>query len=96
MRSLFAVLLWITAGTLAFGQLPSSTINGRVTDLQGARVVSARVTITNQARDISRETLTNGEGLYVFPSLEVGAYDLKVESPTFAITETHGIVLEAG
>ena len=81
---------------LAYGQLPSSTVNGRVTDLQGARVISARVTITNNARGSSRETLTNAEGLYVFPSLEVGTYDLKVESPSFAITETHGITLEAG
>jgi Carboxypeptidase regulatory-like domain/TonB dependent receptor len=88
--------LWITAATLAYGQLPSSTLNGRVTDLQGAQVVSARVTVTNNGRGSSRETLTNAEGLYVFPFLEVGTYDLKVESPTFGTTETHGITLEAG
>jgi hypothetical protein len=96
MHKAFAVLIWITVTGLAYGQLPSSTMNGRVTDLQGARVVSARVTITNNARGSSRETLTNAEGIYVFPSLEVGTYDLKVESPSFAVTETHSITLEVG
>jgi hypothetical protein len=96
MRKLFAVLLWIMAGTVAFGQLPSSTINGRVTDPQGARVADARVIVTNKAQGTSRETQTNAEGLYVFPSLEVGTYDLRIESPTFAATETHGLILAAG
>jgi len=96
MHRIFAALIWITAGNLAYGQLPSSTMNGRVSDLQGARVVSAHVTVTNQTRGVSRETLTNAEGLYVFPALEVGTYDLKVDSPSFATTETHGIILEAG
>jgi Carboxypeptidase regulatory-like domain len=91
-----AVLVWMTVSTLAYGQLPSSTMNGRVTDQQGARIVSAHVTATNLARGISREMLTNGEGLYAFPSLELGTYDLKVESPSFAATEMHGIILEAG
>ena len=71
-------------------------MNGRVTDPQGAGVSAARVIVTNKAQGISRETLTNTEGLYVFPSLEVGTYDLKVESPTFAVTEARDIILEAG
>ena len=96
MRKAFAVFIWITVTTLVYGQLPNSTMNGRVTDLQGARIVSARVSVTNRARGTSRETLTNAEGLYVFPALEVGTYDLKVESPSFAVTETHNIILEAG
>jgi hypothetical protein len=36
MRKAFVVLIWITVTTLAYGQLPNSTMNGRVTDLQGA------------------------------------------------------------
>ena len=71
-------------------------MNGRVADPQGARIISAQVTITNNARGSSRKTLTNAEGLYVISSLDVGTYDLKVESPTFATAETHGIILEAG
>ena len=96
MRKVFGVLFFVAAATLAYGQLPSGTINGRVTDPQGARVAGARVTVTNGAQGTSRETQTNAEGLYVFPSLEVGTYDLRVKSPTFAATETQGLVLAAG
>ena len=96
MRKALAVLVCMLATTLAYGQLPSSTINGRVTDPQGASVSAARVTVTNQAQGTSRNTQTNAEGLYVFPSLEIGTYDLRVESPTFAATVTHGLILAAG
>src|SRR5580704_15902948 len=96
MRKAIAVLVCVLATSLAHGQLPSSTLNGRVTDPQGLRVSGAKVTVTNLAQGLSRETQTNAEGLYVFPSLEVGTYDLRVESPTFAATETHGLILAAG
>ncbi|WP_433973682.1 carboxypeptidase-like regulatory domain-containing protein [Tunturiibacter lichenicola] len=61
-----------------------------------SEVAGVQVTVTNLAQGTSRETQTNAEGLYVFPSLEVGKYDLRVESPTFATTETHGLILAAG
>ncbi|HUZ94132.1 MAG TPA: carboxypeptidase regulatory-like domain-containing protein [Edaphobacter sp.] len=96
MRKTLAALLWMAVSTLAFGQLPSGTINGRVTDPQGASVLGARVSVTNIAQGTSRQTLTNAEGLYVFSSLNAGAYDLRVESPSFAITETHELIVEAG
>src|SRR5271163_1365385 len=95
MRKVLAALVCL-ATTLVYGQLPSSTLNGRVTDPQGLRVSGARVTVTNLAQGTSRETQTNAEGLYVFPSLEVGTYDLRVESPTFAATEIHGLIFAAG
>src|SRR3984957_15506043 len=96
MRKTFTVLLWLASSTLAYSQLPSSTINGRITDPQGARVEKAQVTVTNKAQGISRQTETNGQGQYVFSNLEVGTYDLRVKSPTFAVTELHSLVLEAG
>jgi hypothetical protein len=96
MRKTLVALLWMAVTTLTYGQLPSSTINGRVIDPQGANVSAAQVTITNTALGTSRQALTNADGLYVFSSLDVGGYNLRVESPTFAATETHGIVLEAG
>ncbi len=96
MRTVVAVLLWIAASTLAYGQLPSGTINGRVTDPQGASVARAQVTVTNLAQGTARETETNAEGLYVFPNLDIGTYDLRVEGPSFAPAETRGVVLGAG
>jgi hypothetical protein len=71
-------------------------MNGRVTDAQGASVVSAHVIATNVAQGTSRQTQTNSEGLYQFSSLDIGTYNVRVESPTFAPTEVRGVVLQAG
>lgn len=96
MSRLLAIIFCMTLGTHVFGQLPSSTMNGRVTDAQGAAIASARVTLTSVTQGISRETLTNADGLYQFSSLVIGLYDVRVESPTFAPMEIRGILLEAG
>ena len=51
------LLLWMATSTLAFSQLPSGTINGRVIDPQGNIVVGkAHVTVTN---DVKRVSLAN-------------------------------------
>ncbi len=72
----------------------SAGITGRVTDPTGAAVVNAAVT----ARDVQRGTLwptqTNTEGIYAFPRVPVGSYDLKVESKGFKVATRAGIVLE--
>jgi hypothetical protein len=96
MRKLVAVLLWAMSAALAWCQLPSSTINGRVTDPQGASVSGAHVTVTNTAQGTVRETETNADGLYFFPNLDIGTYDMRVEGKSFAPTESHGVLLEAG
>src|ERR1700733_15137148 len=66
MRKAIAVLVCVLATSLAHGQLPSSTLNGRVTDPQGLRVSGARVTVTNLAQGLSRETQTNAKAFYYF------------------------------
>jgi hypothetical protein len=97
MRKVVAVLLWMAAGSLlVHGQLPSGTINGQVTDAQGASVARAHVTVKSLAQGTVRETETNAEGLYVFPNLAIGTYDMRVEGPSFAPAETRGVVLQAG
>ncbi len=96
MRKSLVVLLWMAVSTLAFGQLPSGTINGRVIDPQGKIVVGAHVTVTNNGKSLSREALTNSDGLYAIPSLPAGVYDLRVESAGFAVSEAHNLALDVG
>ena len=47
-------------------------ITGTVTDSSGAPIPGASVTVTNTATRGTRETTTNAEGLYTFPSLPPG------------------------
>jgi len=95
MKRSLALLLWL-ASSVAFCQLPTSTLIGRVSDPQQASVVSAKVTVTNDAHDVSLTTTTDSEGRYSFPLLKVGTYSLSVQSPNFAETRVSALALEAG
>ena len=97
--SLFFVLLMALAVLIvlaipAMGQEVSAGITGRITDPTGAAVVDAAVT----ARDIQRGTVwptrTNEEGIFAFPRIPIGTYDVKVEATGFKTTTRSGIVLE--
>jgi len=67
---------------LAYGQM-SAIINGTVLDGAGAVIPGATVTVTNEATGENRDTVTNGEGFFVFPALLTGSYSLKIEAKGF-------------
>ncbi len=74
----------------------SAIINGTVVDGAGAVVPGATVTVTNEATGQSRDTVTNGEGYFVFPALLTGSYSLKIEAKGFKSFLQNGIPLSAG
>lgn len=92
--SLLAIL-GLTALT-SWAQLPTATLNGIVTDPQGALLPGAKVTLTSQATGLSREVTSSADGLYVFASLAAGFYDVRVEASGFAAKEHKDIRLEVG
>lgn len=61
----------------------TSTIEGRVSDSQGLRISGVRVKIYNPSLTIERTTITNSEGLYIFPALAPGKYILTVSHAGF-------------
>src|SRR5712692_2468989 len=61
----------------------SGEITGEVKDQSGAVAPNAAVTVTNTATNAARSTTTNGAGIYGFPSLVPGTYQVKVEAPGF-------------
>src|ERR1035437_9649577 len=79
---------------LLSAQEVTASITGRITDPQGAAMVNASVTMRETDRGTDWPTKTNSEGIYVFPRLPVGNYDLKVESPGFKTAVKTGIRLE--
>ncbi|HET6961628.1 MAG TPA: carboxypeptidase-like regulatory domain-containing protein, partial [Terriglobia bacterium] len=83
---------WLCAIILALALLPtdsllaqieSATVSGVVLDSSGlpipAVIVAARETTTN----VSRETVTNAAGLYTFPFLKPGSYEIRVNKANF-------------
>lgn len=86
-----ALMVCLAAGVWA---QTSGGITGLVTDQSGAAVSGATVTVTNTATGATRRATTNGEGLYAFPSLLPGVYDLKVEQQGFKTIQIGNITLE--
>ncbi|MCL4524447.1 MAG: carboxypeptidase regulatory-like domain-containing protein [Acidobacteria bacterium] len=78
---LIAVLLICSAG--AWAQGTTSRITGTVTDPSGASVPGATVTITNEGTGVSFSTTTSAAGAYVFDSVQIGVYAVKVEAQGF-------------
>jgi hypothetical protein len=72
----------------------SGEITGLVTDSSGAAVTGATATVTNKATSATRKVVTNSEGLYSFPSLTPGVYELKVEQAGFKTARLDNITLE--
>src|SRR3989441_4190206 len=93
---LFSFLVWVVAASLVWAQLPTSTLNGIVTDPQGAAVAGAKVTLSSKAPGLTRDTSTGSEGQYVFANLPPGDYDIRIETQGFATREFKGVRLEVG
>jgi hypothetical protein len=88
----FAV--WVFACPLACAQ-GLSTINGTVTDATGAVVPVAKIIAVEVDTGLTRETVSNGDGLYVLSSLRPTHYTLTAEAPGFRQYSQTGIVLTA-
>ena len=92
------VLCLFLFALLAFAQaeIGGASLNGTVTDSSGAAVPNAKVTLTNSQTGLTRTTATNAAGLYNFPQLPVGSYDLSVEASGFKLSKRTGISLTIG
>src|SRR5438477_5605045 len=96
MRSLLGLGLISVLFVAAHAQLPTSTLNGTVTDSQGAAVANAKVITINLATGATRETTSNTQGFYTFANMPPDDYLVSVESPTFSKTEIKDVRLEVG
>jgi hypothetical protein len=68
-------------------------ISGTVTDKSGAAVVGAEVVLTNIAGSLTRNTVTNSDGLYVVPGLPGDTYNLTVTARGFQKYTAQRLVL---
>jgi len=95
-KKLFAVLCCSLVGLISpllYGQATGS-FSGTVSDNSGAVVNGAKVTVTAQATNTSRETTTDNSGHYVVPLLGVGEYAIHVDAPGFKGAEAKDVRLQ--
>jgi hypothetical protein len=79
----FSLLLVIVAAAHAVGQGTTSRVTGTVVDPSGAVVPGATATLTNEGTNVSFTTETTSTGTYVFESVQVGVYAIKIEKQGF-------------
>lgn len=87
------VLLFAFCGASAWGQAMTS-LRGTVTDPSGAAIPNAKVTLTNTATNVPRETDTTSRGEYSFASVLPGTYSLAVNANGFEAYKQSGVLLQ--
>ena len=94
LRGIVCILVLLCACGLQ-AQQTSASIQGRVVDSQGAVVVGAKVTLTDQRQGSSREENTNTSGEFSFTPLLPSTYTVTVEAAGFSKLEQKDIRLFA-
>jgi hypothetical protein len=96
MKSTFSCLclLVLFCASAASGQEVSAGITGEVTDASGSAVTGAAVTARDMDRGTVWTTVTNELGIYFYPRIPAGRYELKVEARGFKAATRPNVVLE--
>lgn len=66
-----------------YAQTGTSTVRGSVSDSQGQAVAGASVKLKNDAKNFSRITTTDSNGVYTFTAIPPDVYSLEVEAKGF-------------
>ena len=73
-----------------------ATLDGTVTDLQGAVVTGATVVATEMNTNVSHKAVTTGAGVYTFPALPPGRYKIATSHDGFRTAGMTDIILRVG
>ena len=89
----FLLVLAIPSGILLAQGTDLGAIRGTVSDVSGAVIPAAKVTVTDLATNSTRETTVNGQGEYQVFGLNEGRYKVTVSAPGLATEEIVGVVV---
>ncbi len=87
--------LFLLASAVLAQNSGSGTIQGTVKDTTGAMVRGAKVTITGDETGVKSASVTNNEGFFLFPPVQIGKYKVRAEHPGMKAWEEE-ITLDAG
>ncbi len=89
---LFAAVLLVSGLPLVaqtFGE-----ITGRVSDPSGAGVPDSTITLTNTSTNAVRQTTSGSDGIYSFPSLAPGVYNVRTEHTGFKSVMSNNVEVQ--
>ena len=79
-----SVFLLLGSRLMAQAPLAASALRGTVLDPQNRTVAGANVTLTEKAKGLSRQSQSDDSGFFLFPSIEPGAYAVRVVKDGFS------------
>src|SRR5436305_6899052 len=86
-------LLFLLAGAASVcAQQFTGGLRGAIRDANGV-VPGVTVTMTNEATNVSRETVTNDVGQYNFPAVAPGTYTLRAQVTGYKTYESKGLTV---
>jgi hypothetical protein len=84
----------LTFAPILAAQSTGGRIRGTVSDPSAAAVVSAKVTLINEATNVSRDADTGSNGEYLFNEVPIGSYEIDVTQQGFKKYVRKGIALD--
>jgi len=92
----FCLALGLLCGAaLAQSSAGGATIQGTVKDASGAAIAGAKLTITHLDTGVQISTVTNGDGFYTTPPVQIGKHKVHCEAPGMKAWEQE-VTLETG
>src|SRR5579863_4676601 len=85
------VLALLLVSIPAFSQGETGRISGGVTDQTGGAISGAAVTVTDVARGLSRNLMTDAAGQYTAPNLIPGMYTVQATAAGFQVIQRQNI-----
>jgi Carboxypeptidase regulatory-like domain len=94
LRGVLLSALILSTGARTWAQVGRGSIEGTVTDAQGAAVPGARITIVNTNTNAEFKTTASEQGFYSAPALAVGNYQVSAEADGFKRGVRSGLNLQ--
>ncbi|MGH9486878.1 MAG: TonB-dependent receptor domain-containing protein [Terriglobales bacterium] len=91
--TLAAVVLFAFSLTPRLWSQSTSSLNGQITDPSGEAIPGAKLTLVQPSTGALRSGSSDAHGLYTFPALAPGHYQLTVTAPGFATDVEKGVEL---
>ena len=93
----FATVVAILAGVMAYSQVTTSSLAGRITDENGEPLAGAAVVAVHTPSGTQYAAVANGEGRYVINGMRVGGpYQVTVSFLGFQTQEFNDVTLQLG
>ena len=96
-KSFLLVVAMLMAGTVAYAQVTTASLGGRIVDTKGETIIGAAVVATHTPSGTTYGAVTNGEGLYAIQGMRTGGpYTVEVSCLGYQSVKFTDITLALG